>query len=65
MYPKIVMYRGACTLGSECMAPDTLFRGGCAIYLTVKNHFPNLPETANVPEDGTTLHVQNAQNRAI
>ena len=30
-----------------------------------KNHFPNIPETANVPEDGATLHVQNAQNCAI
>jgi hypothetical protein len=24
-----------------------------------------IPETANVPEDGATLHVQNAQNCAI
>ena len=30
-----------------------------------KNHFPNIPDTANVPEDGATLHVQNAQNCAI
>ena len=47
------------------MALTYFFRGGCAIYLTVKKSIPNLPETANVPEDGATLQVQNGPNCAI
>ena len=39
--------------------------GGCAIYLVGKNPFRYVPETANVPEDGATLHAQNGPNCAI
>ena len=63
IYMYIYMYFN--TPCSKYMALTYFFRGGCAIYLTVKNSIPNLPETANVPEDGATLQVQNGPNCAI
>ena len=47
------------------MALTYFLRGGCAIYLVVKKSIRYVPETANVPEDGATLHVQHGPNCAI
>jgi hypothetical protein len=58
------------TPGAKRMAPDNLFKRWSRhlhiyIYMLGKKHFPNIPETANVPEDGATLHVRNAHNCAV
>ena len=53
------------TLSSERMALTYFLRGGCAVYLVLKKSIRYVPETANVPEDGATLHVQKGPNCAI
>ena len=62
---KVLVEFEKVTQFSERMALTYFLRGGCAIYFVLKKSIRYVPETANVPEDGATLHVQKGPNCAI